>query len=498
MLELNVVATVGNQQKKGKIEQVGPGGVSVKLLKARLVEVFPYIEIVKLLMASAKEKAQESRKFLVWPAPNSIGKLRNVEHQQNKLQSNGANEADMQKSKRLQSDGGSSPSKVNKLKDGAGNEKSVPLWPFLGNPSVELVRLVAPSPGTVSDVRRIVNIENLHEMDPSTAKAFWNALNSKESFFGSELLRFTSKAFNEVPRVELFRNLVELVSFGPMYNKTCPFSDVSKMELAFHYLSSLMTVPECATKLAESTLPKYWMDCLCQVTRATHCEIGDESRVTVAALRRVGHSLQVSAYCEELFGKLLDFQLKEFKADSKLALQKEYRSKAVLRPMLDNCDGTRQLLKSFTRATAHVLICYGHHILGNTSLEPESSAMYEAKDLCHTQAMRLVSALGKILVNLVWLYSVESDSDKILALDCATLMQDAFDAVFLEKQFDPLVFLGLPKGKAAEKIKAKHWDRVKFHFVVSLDGPLSMELRKFLAQRLGIQSLYDLCYGDMN
>ncbi len=45
------------------------------------------------------------RKFLDWP--NSVRKLWNVENQENKRQSNGAIEADIRKSKRLQSDGGS-------------------------------------------------------------------------------------------------------------------------------------------------------------------------------------------------------------------------------------------------------------------------------------------------------------------------------------------------------------------------------------------------------
>lgn len=491
MKDITFDATIDGKLQEARITHTGPKGITVKFRGEDDPSVLSYREIVERLMAFAKAKAQKNSKVLDWPAQKFIGNFKPFENP-----GEPSNEED---DMRTRSSDYSLPSVTdNSIR---GSAKLPSLFNLLEDEeSIKLEPLVCPHLCDETDGERNSNTAVYQEMEPSIAKALWNAVNSKEAFFGSELLNIAPNLTKEMPGTEVLRNLIALVCFGPKFNKTFPYPDGAKVGLAFEYLKRLVSNPDSAAKLAASALPKYWMDCLCQVTKATLCEVGDETRVTTAALRRVGNSLQVSAYCEELFADLLEFQLEESKTDQDALHQKTYRSKPIINPMLENCNGTRQLLKMFTRATAHVLIRYGHHVLGTMNVPLATEATHCSQHFCHAQAARLASALGRICVNLAWLHSAESDSNGIiLAQDCANLMQEAFDAEWLEANFDASPFLDLPKAKAAaEKLKAKHWQRVKLHFVTSLKGPRAEELRSCLAQRLDIYDVYEICYSDKN
>lgn len=341
----------------------------------------------------------------------------------------------------------------------------------------------------------------LKDMSNSVRNSFWKALNSSESHFGADLLFKLTNGHKKVPNDELCRDLISLLWKGPLHRNN-QFPDCVRTELANNYFELVRTKgmgPRFAQALPGS-FTKQFLEQV-EMPAVLYCVDGDESRVTSAALKRVGQTLNVKNSGASMFCYLLQSQLKggyhrfgknadPTRRKSKLNLKREMdeftkqlRSRDLTRDILDTL-GSTQALKLAVRASFSVLIHYGHYLSNDFVFPPASTVQTGCIDpipphatpndraYVATEVRRLLESMGQIVAYLAWIYSIEQGEG---IYESRFLIRDGVDGLLASSTFNPSVFLS-SKSNASQ-----HWMDMKLRFALTLDKRISGLLGKHTA-----------------
>lgn len=348
-----------------------------------------------------------------------------------------------------------------------------------------------------------------NEVSNSVRTAFWNGLNSSEGHFGSDLLFKMANFHDKHPNDELCRNFIDLLWQGPRHNKQ-QFPDCIRMELAANYLDLMKTTKGMAAKLSSNLPPTFVTDFLEQMaTPATiYCVEEDESRVTSAALKRVGQTLSVKNSGASLLCYLLQHQMKgytRFGKDASAeghsneeieAFKRTLQGRALIRDIIGAKDGAANALKCAVKATFSLLVHYGHYLSGAFCFPaaPENEVESELDKIpphatlldqafVAGELRNLLKTMGRICSYLAWLHSIDQEERNLYKT--RYLVRDAVDSLLSSKSlFNPTMFLSSDvKGMKSEaKLLNFHWIDMRIQFTSSLDKRISGNLGRLVAE----------------
>jgi hypothetical protein len=339
------------------------------------------------------------------------------------------------------------------------------------------------------------------EMSNSIRSSFWKALNSSEASYGYELLFKLTSFHNRIPNDELCRDIIELLWKGPLHKKAS-FPDCVRLEMLNSYLK-LIKSKGVGSKLTTVLTPTFAQEVLEQVENPAtiYCVEGDESRLTEAALLRVGQTLNVKNSGTSLLCYLLRRQLRGYQRfgpneDHEINLKEETED---FKQTLLGRDLTRDVLKYggasalklTVRAAFSILVHYGHYLSSDfefpkakavdpTSEEripPHASSSDQAFVAAETS--RLVKQMGELCSYMAWIYCIEQG---VSLYESRYVIRDVVEGMLSSSSFDPSVFLKDTKGlRDHDKRLRRHWTDMKLQFALSLDKRICGHLGKHTA-----------------
>ncbi|CAB9517558.1 expressed unknown protein [Seminavis robusta] len=339
------------------------------------------------------------------------------------------------------------------------------------------------------------------DMSNSIRYSFWRALNSSEASFGSELLFKMTNFHNKIPNDDMCRDMVDLLSKGPLFKKT-RFPDCVRLEMLNRHLELLLKTKhqQMGPRLAKVLDAAFTHEVLEQIENPAviYCVEGDESRVTSAALLRVGPTLSVKTSSASLLCHLLEHQLQGYRrfgptansADEKTLradmqrFKEELLEKDLTRDILKS--GGAQVLKLAVRAAFSVLIYYGHYLSSDLAFPSAPAVDSSSLDrippharsndqtFVATETGRLVKCMGRLCSYMAWIYCIDLG---VSLYEARFVIRDTVEGLLSSAKFDPLVFLKDSKGgKDDAKRLRRHWNDMKLKFALSLDKRISGRL----------------------
>jgi hypothetical protein len=348
------------------------------------------------------------------------------------------------------------------------------------------------------------------EMSNSIRSSFWKALNSSEASYGYELLLKMTSFHNKIPNDELCRDLIELLWKGPLHKKV-RFPDCVRLEMLNNYLK-LLKSKGVGSKLTKVLLPTFAQEVLEQVENpaAVYCVEGDESRLTEAALLRVGQTLNVKNSGASLLCYLLQLQLQGYQrfganGEHDCNLKKEmevFKERLLGRDLTSDIlkYGGAKALKLTVRATFSILIHYGHYLSSDfefprckavdpTSedrIPPHASSGEQAFVAAETRC--LVKHMGQLCSYMAWIYCIDQG---VSLYETRYVIRDVVEGMLSSSSFDPSIFLKDTKGiRDHDKRLLRHWNDMKLQFALSLDKRISGHLGKHTASLFNCATHY--------
>jgi hypothetical protein len=236
-------------------------------------------------------------------------------------------------------------------------------------------------------------------MHATYANTYWKALNTSTPHVGTTFLH-TLLHQKKLPTPQLLQDLVQLLTFGPTFQKDHPFYDGNRLQLALRYIQVLLL------KHPHKMAPR-----LCQAASQV-AEGGDYSRLVMDQLHILAyanHSNEDSTTTQSQKDVLLDhsLQLHSFSLELLLLLLKHDTATATT--TTTTTTGTtiqkdsKQVTRYVAQTMAHVWVEQGHLIL-------EAADNASLADALEHVTRKLTQVLGLVakhdrkteLVDLLW------------------------------------------------------------------------------------------------
>jgi hypothetical protein len=328
-------------------------------------------------------------------------------------------------------------------------------------------------------------------MHATMANTFWKALNSYAPHLGSTTFTLLTTVHHQLPNDPLCKQLVELITHGPKAQQEF-FSDHNRMTCAVEYVQLLLSLDDddsqqlpqkefsAAYKLAQAAGPVYWKDCLEQLSTCVYCAPKDETRNTVAALKRIGQSLFVNVCAAQLFQDLMQRLLQPFfisnsgQGDmSSSSTADEYRSLPIIRDILKH--GTGPAMKLAITTLVGIWFRHGHYLWSEDGVPADASS--DLRQLVCGEIRQLVRNLGKLVSYLIWLWSKDQGQPME---DSAFSFRDSIDGHVRE----------YAEQQKENNMPALDAPKMKLNLILSLCPVLAAKLRPRLADLLGVKSKF--------
>jgi hypothetical protein len=241
--------------------------------------------------------------------------------------------------------------------------------------------------------------EDYQKRDPvmhaTYANTYWKALNTSTPHVGTTFLH-TLLHQKKLPTPHLLQDLVQLLTFGPTFQKDHPFYDGNRLQLALRYIQVLLL--KHPLKMA----PR-----LCQAASQV-AEGGDYWRLVMDQLHILAyanHSKEDTNITQSQKDVLLDqsLQLHSFSLELLLLLLKHDTATTTTTTGTIIQEDSKQVTRYVAQTMAHVWVEQGHHLLEAA----DNASLADALEHVTRQLTQVLGLVAKHdrkteLVDLLW------------------------------------------------------------------------------------------------
>ena len=324
----------------------------------------------------------------------------------------------------------------------------------------------------------------LTELNASLCTNLDNLIQSKECEFGARSLERMLHFHKRYPSSECRKKLIDVLLYGPTgHDKNTHFPDEHRTLLVHNAVGCLLNTRGMHGMFAADLVSLGWEVCLNQITQPIFAVEGDEQRTNQDAVRRVADSLYVKAIWMELFSEMLHHEQVRCCPSSDSVMRKCLLGEIAR----TGHTGSRGAVESAVKAYTHLLIKYGHLVVGvsgklcSLADGPSYKCLMDAR----AAAECLYRALGKVVSILAWLYSIV-ESEKMISV--SHLIGSLLLSELRTTTFDPTPFLD-------EIPTLDHWQTIKMKFILGIERELVPQLRPHLADKLSVAEDYNAIFA---